>query len=695
MATVHLKTKNISFLKYAAKLKKKGIKNHSFCLALHDPRLEHVDPRDEENLTLDQMIWITREVTVNPWYYFREVAVAPASSGLEPVRFRADRMNMSMYWSFFAGFTDMIMVIALRQVGKSFSSDVLDIGLLNYWTFNTNIQLLTKDNGLRMENIDRLKKIENSLPKYLRMQTKKDANNTQMLTRAIHNNKYLTTVAQKSEIAANNAARGFTAPIFKIDEGPFISFIDKMLPAALAAGGNAREAASRSGFPTGTIITTTAGDPTTRSGEYMYNIYQKAAVWTDSYLDCNNKTEARNLLEHNAKGNTKVLLIEMNHRQLGFDDKWLANRIAKAAAEGADAERDFMSKWTSTGDDKPFDVNVLKIVSLSSREPVHTEIIGNGFIFNWYITPDEKTRLEKTSFICGIDTSDLIGSDSFSLVMVNAFTGTTIGTGSYDTANIDDLSDLLITLLLKYKNMTILPERRSSAMSVVDTTAKALIGLDINPFKRIFNKIIQHGNQEEIREVLGAKFKALDAVYVKHKKAFGYSTSGQGEHSRINLYGRLEEWLRIYGSYVYDKKLIKQIETLRQKNGRIDHGYKNHDDLVIAFMLSHYFLEFGDNLDYYGFNPSLVLSNVQVSDVSILESKKRQREIDAELTIRNEISDLLEVLRDETNDIRSMQIESKIKALTRSLEAGGVKSMNINNRIEEIIAEKKKKQRRF
>lgn len=66
-------TKNVSFTRVHEALKKAGVQNNDYMLALFDPLLEGLNPRNAA-LTRDIRAAIVKEITLNPWYYLREVA---------------------------------------------------------------------------------------------------------------------------------------------------------------------------------------------------------------------------------------------------------------------------------------------------------------------------------------------------------------------------------------------------------------------------------------------------------------------------------------------------------------------------------------------------------------------------------------------------------------------------------------------
>ena len=67
-AIVHNSTTNESFKRLAYVYKKRGIKNHKFLLALHNPDLEFVDPHSPD-LTMMQMLAVAKESRENYFFF--------------------------------------------------------------------------------------------------------------------------------------------------------------------------------------------------------------------------------------------------------------------------------------------------------------------------------------------------------------------------------------------------------------------------------------------------------------------------------------------------------------------------------------------------------------------------------------------------------------------------------------------------
>lgn len=234
-AIADYETRNKSFVRFSGLLKSMGISNHLWPLALIHKELQGIDPFDEENLTYEQKLTIAKEIKMNPIYYLREIARAPSNAGSEIFVYKANRANMAMFWAAMNHLTSL--VIQPRQTGKSFGVDQLMTMLMNIVLMNTKMNLLTKDDDLRVKNLKRLKDIADELPSYLRLRSKSDASNMEKMTVNKLNNVYNTSVPQASPKAALGLGRGSTFAINHIDEIAFIKNIDITLPALLAAAG--------------------------------------------------------------------------------------------------------------------------------------------------------------------------------------------------------------------------------------------------------------------------------------------------------------------------------------------------------------------------------------------------------------------------------------------------------------------------
>ena len=688
-AIMDTETTNKTFLDLALKYKKMGIENHAFILALHNPELQGVDPHDP-NLTNEQVGMIIAECKVNFWYFIREVARAPAQAGAPARRFIANRGNIALYWLFFNHVT--VGLEQIRQTGKSFSADTLMTYLKNIRCSNTLINLLTKDNKVRMENIDRMRKIEKALPPYFRLTKEhgldKDTVNTEMLTVKSLGNRYMTHVPQRNVMDAINQGRGLTSPIFQVDEAPFIANIEYSLPAALAAGGAVREIARANGEPFGTIITTTAGRLDDPSGVYIYNLFESSAPWSEHFMDVKDEAELYKVVRKQSSESKLRAHAVFNHRQLGYTDEWLQRKIEEALAKGDMMRMDYFGEWITGNSSNPLDTKTLESIKDSTKGDNYHEITDYGYVIRWHIPRNEIPRLRShTGIVIGLDTSDAVGKDDIGLCIRDAYTGAVIGAGNFNETNIITFSEWLMTLFDRTPHAVLVPERRSTAIPIIDYLTKAMLAKGMNPLKHIFNWIVDDSKENpKYSEVISSKAKLTEAVITKYKDKIGFATSGSGRTSRDKLYTTtLTHAARFTGHLTHDPTLVKQISSLVEKNGRIDHTSGGKDDLVIAWLLTHWFITNARNISYYGLDPRKILHTINTnvnSEGKVMDAADLFRERQ-EQAAKEKISALMEELKATKDPLKESLLETRIRALSKNISSK-VQSFNIDAIFEEL-----------
>lgn len=676
-AIVDDKTSNQSFLRYADFLTKKGIKNNLWCLSLMQPSLQGVDPYSPD-LTLEQKEAIQTECAYNPWYFFREVMRIPPIAGLDPIPFIANKGNMSMFWSFFNHID--YLLIQIRQTGKSVSTDSLSSYLMYFSMRNSRMLLMTKDDMLRKENIIRLRKMRSYYPKWLVYDNPNDANNQSELTYHTRGNIYRTAVGQNSEDAANNVGRGASVAVMHGDEGPFTSFIDVTLPAALTAGNAARRDAERNGLPYGNIFTTTAGKIDSRSGGFFYhNYYLNAAPWTESFYDLENNDELKDTVSKRARGDSLLILGEFNHLQLGYTDKWLYESIANAKTNDMEAiDRDFFNRWTSGGISNPLPTEVLEKITKNQREPDHIEITRDRFTVSWYVAEEHlKRKLTAQPVILGVDTSDAIGRDDISITFTGAYDLNVLGRIDINQTSLLTAAGFVAKLLIQHPTTILVIEKKSSAQTFIDAAIAMLLNAGQDPLKRIFNRIIHEREvnkriYEEIEKTPLARRRMEH--YEKYRQLFGFNTTGA---ARDILYGSvLTSAAKRTCDSIYDRTLSGQLKQLVTKNGRIDHSSSGHDDAVISWLLTHWFLMYGNHLGYYGIDTSKIM--LRVSADGTVGTQKELMDQRKQIKLREELDATIERLKVTSNPHMLIRLETEIRQLNKKLVDLGTEPISID-----------------
>jgi len=690
-ATVHKTTRNVSFIRIAQLYKHMGIENHLFPLALINPALEHIDPHDE-NLSDDIKGMIVLECKINPWYFFREVARAPVDGSRTGAPIRANRGNMALWWSFFNHI--YIFLIQPRQTGKSMSTDALMEYLLLVQCTNTTINLMSKDNKLRCKNVERIREMMGLLPPWMYLKGPKDRENLEEITVTLLDNHYMTAVPRSSDKDAHNLGRGLTTPILQFDESPFQKHIETAMRAAIPAMGAATDSAKINGTPYGIIHTTTAGKRDDPDGKYIYSLIEKAAAWSEKFLDAKNHAELEGLVRSNSRGRLFRVNATFSHRQLGYSDEWLADKLENADQEGVVADRDYFNIWTAGNESLPFSLEIAEAIRRSQRDTVYQEITPEGYMLRWYIPENEvASRMKSSKFLIGMDPSDAGGSDDISFVMIDVETLDIVAAGTYNTINLNVFSNWLAKFMIKYENTIFCPENRSQGQSIIDVLLAIFSANGIDPFKRIFNWIVNNHQEYEDRfnEIKNVPmYRRNDNFYAHYKKQFGFATSGSGATSRTELYSTtLRRGLHHGASKIHDIVLIQQLLGLTTKNGRIDHADGGHDDMVIGWLMCMYVLIHGKNLSYYGIDTNRLMSKV-VKEVELDPMdyiRKREQDI-----LRGRLAELEELLLKEDDEFMSMKLEQELRITSKKVSWDDGEFNTIEQMLNNIRDKKKKAQ---
>lgn len=363
--------------------------------------------------------------------------------------------------------------------------------------------------------------------------------------------------------------------------------------------------------------------------------------------------------------------------------------MANAVAEGEDATTDFLNIWATGNETSPLSKEVVAKITNSKVNDPYTEIGENGYVTNWYIPEQEvHSGVRNRKLIMGMDTSEAIGNDDITKVILDAETGEVVATGIYNETNIIMFSQWLAKFLIKYPTVTLIIEKRSTGITIVDNLILILLQYNIDPFKRIFNFVVNDAmdNKTYREEVLDKNLNFRDPdVYVKYRKLFGYATSGVGRTSRDNLYGTgLKAYTKYLGHMVRDKTLISQLLGLVYRNGRIDHAVGYHDDMVISTLLCYFLLSNGKNLAYYGIDSNKILTTVTKAMILEQGGETRVREKERQMAVKAEIEKMIEEMKNEKNIYVKDMMMLKIKKLYSGLDESVTNSFNLDNLLKEL-----------
>lgn len=626
-------TKNASFLKVYHLLRQKGVKNCTFFLKLYDKTLLNVDPHDEEHLTEDQKNRIIVECTRNPWYFLRE-CVQIAASGLVPYELHLG--NLAFTWAVLNNFN--VYMVLPRQRGKTTAAAAIITWILYFGGRNTEIMLFAQTNKNLTNNSGRIKAIRDNLPSYLRLNDpKKDRDGSEMMTFRTLGNKILKQAPKHSEEAADSVGRGFSTPVVWYDEFAFIPHIKAQYQASVLANTTVAKRAAESGLPHSIMLTTTAAFLNTASGIYAYLFFKDSLEFTESMYDLS-VNEINDLIDNEAKRN--FIRIEYDYWDLGTDDDYFENQCRDLNYEQDAIDREVLNKWKAVSTTHPLGQDAVALLEANVKKPVSIIVINKIYRLKLYKDPSELDW--GVPYIIGGDCSNNIGLDYSALVIVDPRNYEIIGTLRSNSYSTMLYANMIVTLMKEYFYKSILVlERNLNGQTILDR----MVELDYNLYSRIY---------------------ATPESLAKGK--LGIDTT---PHSRQVLYDQVLK-IAVDTSYatIHDSTIIGEIKNLiRTRTGRIDHPVGGHDDTLISYLFTRWFMIYGPGIDKY-INPLIIGSTADIEGKNAKEIEENRKKR------MNSIQQKVDEERTVIKDIFSKNGQSGIKNLNTSSSLDSLKEQN-------------------
>ena len=635
-ATIHWSTCNQSALRIAQVYKRMGIKFWYFPLTLLDPALANVNPFDDE-LDIMTRARIARECKLNPWYFFRECLRLPIAGGVN-TPFIFSRGNIASIWSFLND-VDYGLVMP-RQTGKSYATQAIIAYAIYILGDNINIAHCDKSSENNVNTIRTIKDIRAAMPQWLWQPTGADVENKESISYAQKHNTYSTFAAAIDKIAAGNMCRGLSIAILHFDEHAYMRYNSISTPAAVAAKINASKVARSQGIPCPTIYTTTAGNPDTDTGAYTLGIFEDALRFSEDLFDLKDHEALIQTINENAPKTR--LFLEFSYKQLGFDDAWFKKNSEELNGNSDDIARDLLNVWQASSVDNVIPQNIRDQIRKSKQEPTFVDL-SRGFMIRWYLDRHivESEEFKHRSLIAGMDTSENIGRDWTTLVIVDPTNLNVVATAGCNNANTMQVGQFVTNILLDFEGLCWIPERNNTGIAIIDYVIMKLSDKNINPFRRIYNEAVQQRSDPKYAKIDITTYKDMDSSLRRH---FGYRTAGSGATSRDRLYKEIMmKMLELNSTRIKDSTLINEFCNLTVRNGRVDHKEGRHDDMAIALLLSAYLILAGKNLPAYGIRSEEILSTLNVTGNTISADLKQNQ-----IEIRKRIADLESMMSSST-----------------------------------------------
>jgi len=587
--------------------------------------------------------------------------------------------------------------------------NTVSVQVINFWLTYINgrgykSHLITLKNDNRAQFIDAIKKIRTCMPPYLINPTWRDKDSGNYLNYKAFGEEYVNTlninVPQMGRDAAGDLGRGLTVETTTYDEPAYISFIEEIIngcaPSALTAMANARI----QGKPYGISFITTPNTTLHPSGAYMFEKLMNSTEWREKFFDSFSESHLKERLLRASPKKTTSPSVAMvyNYLQLGKDKDWVKETIDSLNLSLSKAKIDLLLMWVEDGENRLFDDVTREAINNCKREVVWSkEYVSSGLFMDFFVTQPELIEMGKKEyndfFLIGVDTSSAINKDACTIIIRSMKTGQVKGVGRYPLAFLDDVTAIIVDLLDVLKNSLLVIER-NYAHHMIDNLLIMLPSKGMDPFTRIYNQVYQDtvSHEKEFKETQNTKFAyRTKDFYLKYKQYFGFNTTAT---SRQVLYGLIQEAVGITGYGLNYDKLADELINLRTKGERIDHDSKRHDDLVISWLLTYWFIKLGMNKSLYGIMAGIALTDTK----NILNQANGRQEAELEPQVAqflDKVRQRTSALTDElfkTNDaLLAIRLEAEIRKMSRMLPPAAAKFMTVDTLIDDARRERNKR----
>ena len=581
---IQRETTNQSFMDMHYYLKRIGVRNNDFFLALYNPALAGVDPRDP-NLSVMQKAMVLDEIRVNYWYFLREVVRVPqaGSSASGGARYKLDRAGLAMNFLFILNYS---MYVELpRQSGKTTTARIRYLWLYNFGTTNSQMMFIHKAHSGSKENLKVLKEIRDTLPNYLRMETVtglngqklKVPNTVEKMEHPLNHNTIVTFPSARSEDAADKLGRGCTMPLQFYDEFAFMPYNKTVYAAAIPAYSKAASIAKSYNAPYGVFIASTPGDPVTKEGQYAQELINKSSRWDESYLDYSYEQ-----LEELRKANTQSMFfyIKFSYKQLGLSEEWFSEICTQMANDWPKIRREVLLEWETITENAAFNMEDLEIIKAHCRDPIRTLKFGRvgQYLFDVY----EDIDLTYPPIV-GVDVSGAAMRDSSAITVVDSRTTRVCATFHCNFIPQDDLADLIYVLINQYMPGAVCNIELNGGFgrSVVQRLVKT------NVKKNLYFEIKEKVIEEVITGHMVGKRNALVKVYGLNSNKEVRARLIELLYDRVNYHKD-----KFIAPILYEEMLGMQVK----RNGKVEHSDNTHDDQVFSYLMAMYVWYDGKNV---------------------------------------------------------------------------------------------------
>lgn len=591
----HWNTRNKSFIELHNDLKKLGVKNNKFFLAIYDKELMDFDPFGLV-VPLEMQIRVVRECIRNPWYFLREICRIPEDG--KPIvpgggtAFIADRNNIATWYLFLNGIDHYSS--KPRQKGKT--QDAL--AKINYaYHFGSQSASMTfsnKDLTLNKMNLVRLKTQRDLLPLYLQMKTSidtttmkidKETSNVLSMKNPITKNSIMLLPTASTEAKAQGIGRGYTASLQFWDEFDWTPHNVSIIYASVFAYNTASDNARKNNSLYGRIFTSTPGNMDTKDGqnaELFINgnaeTGQKGMLkWNDSMFDIPVQKLKAMIMSKNYNG---IVYVEHSWQQLKCDNAWYEKACKGVNYDPEQIAREILLKRLRGSSKSPFKRTDIMFLLNNLEQAIDSVDLSDNLCPIYFYRKLERTY----PYIISIDPAEGLSGDNMAMVVINPYTEKVDAEFASPHTNQTKMAKMLIRFMDKY-------------------CPKSLIVIENNRGRELINRIRESHYADHLwydvdklekKEAVNEKMEAYNT-----ERAIGWNTSTK---TRPLIFGVIETIVTEEPDKANSKLVVDDICSLERNptTGTIKAASGKHDDVVLAWGIGQTVLRTATNLDEWG-----------------------------------------------------------------------------------------------
>jgi len=566
-----ISTKNKSFITFAKFLKQKGVKNFASHLILYDETLVGVDPFSEY-LTQEQKAKIYAELTINPWYYFREV-VRFDNGTKEGAYFECHIGSYMIVWSHIKNINTF--TVLSRQLGKTTSHLAWFAWLMMFGVQNQFIVFSLQEHTAKKTVLSKWRWYVDILPDWLKplITSYADQNSTEEKSLARNKNKILCFGGAVNEDGADRSARSFTSGNLLMDEVAFFKFNQDFFKAASQATNTAMLNARENKTHYGIHMTTTPNrrDEGSREGSWAYQFFNSSAPFRFEILDFTPQ-ELKSYLRHNSYDGSKpngFLRLEFDWRQCGKPQEWYDDAVMTIGNDLKKIKQELDLEWPLTNDGSVFTEEETSILERYSRRPsVQTlKFCDDRFYLDFY----EQMNPHAT-YIISIDTASGYGLDGTAINLLDPIDNHVVASLNNNKIGAVELEEIILALMQRWF---------TEAFLVIEAAPIAIpilqrLSVIPNIERRLFKQLVERQAERKLSD---------GTIKMEKIKVWRYGVSTNSE-TRPQMMDLLISIARDTPQIITSPLVFNDIRNLRYHNGKIQAAEKMHDDSIMSYLIT-------------------------------------------------------------------------------------------------------------